>query len=337
MTSYGFKLFKLELVKRDGRTAQPWTYEGPKKTEKLVLDDLEALIRKHIAKPERGLPLGADARPLSAAERKARPVFQIEDVDRVGTHALFLKLRYGRHRDEDLGLPASELATTTQVDLTEIAPTRSYRIGILAPSSGKTGMMVVEAIAGACPSKYFMKWMRRWAVDAATKADKVDESWQKLTAHAAMDPVLLRRYVNQANADSVVLVQRSTGSSRLRRDERFRVEAAVFSNQSRKVMELAETAIVSDNTEEQTDAEYAKELAELLGKDDLSDLDFDDGWVVVDTASGKQQISPSRVPEIFVYPIDNRQPTDRNFRVETKKEVVRVRRTVGATLDLSGW
>lgn len=339
MASYGFKLFKLELMNRDGRTPQPWTYDLPAGGGSgLRLDQIEELVSDHISATERGLPLGPDVRPLSESERKQRPVFQVEDVNRTGTDSLLIRIRYGRHKDEDKGLPATD-GSTAEVDLTDIAPTRSYRVGIFAPSAGTTGMMTVEAISGACPSRYFIKWIRRWALDKATDptTGSVDDAWQKLSAHAAMDPLLLRRYVNQSAASSAVLVQRAVGSSRLRSDERFRIEASVFSSQSESVMKLAEEAIVAQDDEANTDATYAAHLAEILGKDDLTELDFDDGWVVVETASGRQQISPSRVPEIFVYPIDNSQPSDRLFRVETKKEIIRVRRSVGATLELDGW
>jgi len=115
------------------------------------------------------------------------------------------------------------------------------------------------------------------------------------------------------------------------------MEVGVFANQSDEVMKLATTAISAADTEEDSDKEYAAALAEILGKTDISELDLDDGWVVVDTASGKQQISPSRIPEVFVYPVANFQPTPTAFRQESSKEIVRIRKSVGATLDLSGW
>lgn len=176
MTGYGFKLFKLELRKRDGRTSKEWRWtperaEGAPSSEEFFLDTVEKLLAGHLHAPERGLPLGPpDARPLSPREQKQRPVFQVEDVTRQGQHCILVHLRYGRHKDEDKGgLPASE-GITGEVDLTEIAPTRSYRVGIIAPSSGKTGLLVVESIAGACPSRYFIKWFRRWMLDSVTDA-----------------------------------------------------------------------------------------------------------------------------------------------------------------------
>lgn len=110
-----------------------------------------------------------------------------------------------------------------------------------------------------------------------------------------MDPDLLQKYVRQASADKVVLVQRSSGPSRLRRDERFRIEAAVYGNQSQAVMDLVSQAIASETGEEDADSAYADELADILGAD-LSELELDDGWVVIETASGKQSISPVAFP-----------------------------------------
>lgn len=341
VTSYGFKLFKLSLVKRDGRTAQPWELkvegaDGAPASKEFYLDRVQDLLSDHLHHPERGLPAGPDARPLSESERKQRPVFQVEEVTRRGQNALFVNLRYGRHKDEDLGLPATE-RVTGEVDLTEIAPTRAYRVGIFAPSSGNTGMMVVESISGACPSRYFIKWFRRWMLDASTDKDgKVAEEWYKLAAYPTTDPELLKNYVRQASADKVVLVQRASGASRRRSDERFRIEAAVFGNHRDAVMELVTQAITSETGEEESDSQYADELADVLGTD-LSELELDDGWVVIETASGKQSISPTRVPEIFVYPIDNAQPTDGLFRAETKREILRLHKSLGATIDLAGW
>ncbi|ORL15425.1 hypothetical protein [Prescottella equi] len=337
VTSYGFKLYELTVVRRDGRTPQPWKYKlGDDKTEHQSLDDIERVLVEHKSTPEWGFPLGPDARPLTESEMKQRPVFRVESVERVGDHCLLVGLRYGRHKDEDKGLPATD-GVSEEIDLTDIAPTRIYRVALFAPTTGEKGMMAFEQISNACPSKYFMKWLRRWIMDSATDPDGyTNPDWRKLVAKPAMDPSLLKKYIEKANADTVVLVQQAVKGSRQRSSERFRIQAAVFGNQSAAVTQLVGQAIVGDMEEDGSDAQYAKELASVLGTD-LAGLEFDDGWVVMDTESGPQHISPSRVPEIFFYPIGNERPSEFRFRERTKVEILRIRRSVGATLAMDEW
>lgn len=335
MASYGFKMFRLELVKRDGRTPQAWSYKDKDKRDVHRIDLVREILNDHMELVERGLPLTADARPLTDAERKARPVFQVERVEHFGSNT-FVEFRYGRHRDEDKGLPATEGSGTEGVDLTDIAPTRRYRIGIFPPTTGTKGMLVVEAISGACPSKYFIRWMRRWAQDhATTHGDSQD--WHKLWAHAAIDQEILRGYLRQAEADKIFLVQREVKSSRTRESERFRLEAAVLSNQSDAVLQRVQEAITSEVSEDNADKQFASDLGDILGHG-VDELEVDDGWVVLDVPSvGRQQVSPTRVPEIFVYPIDNERPDDTRFRYETKVAALRLAPSLGATIDLTAW
>ncbi|MCF3937170.1 hypothetical protein [Gordonia tangerina] len=335
MTSYGFRLFQLELVRRDGRTPQPWVYDKDGQQFSRSAELLRLLTAKCTV-VERGLPLGPDARPLTDAERRTRPVFTIERIDALGP-SIFLEIRYGRHRDEDVGLPIAD-DSGVAVDLTDIAPTRRYRIGIFPPSTGTRGVLAVEAISRACPSKYLVRWARSWAQEhALTDPAQDSQDWHKVTARAAMDPGLLENYLQQAEAQTIFLVQRHETASRRRDTERFRIEAAVLSNQSESVMTRVGDAIVAEAADEDADAQFASDLGEILGHG-IEELDIDDGWVVVDIpAVGRQQISPSRIPEIFVYPIDNERPSDQRFRTEVKAAVLRIQRSIGATIDMSSW
>lgn len=335
VTSYGFKLFQLELVRRDGRIPQEWTYKKGEEVRNRSADLLR-ILKKNMDVVERGLPLGPDARPLTESEQKARPVFTLEGVQSVGS-AIFLEIRYGRHKDEDLGLPLLE-DSDESIDLTDIAPTRCYRVGLFPPTTGTRGVMAIEAISRACPSKYLLRWARNWAQeDAFTDSGQDSQEWYKIRAHAAMDPGLLDRYLQQAEAQTVCLIQRHDTTSRRRDTERFRVEAAVYSNQSDDVMTRVNDAIVSEVSEEDADARFASDLGDILGHG-LQELDIDDGWVVVDIpAVGRQQISPSRVPEIFVYPIGNERPDDTRFRTEVKAAILRIQGSLGATINTSDW
>lgn len=339
LTSYGFRLFKTDIVVRDGRKSQAWEYShtGPDGTTATVLDidRIESTLKSRMHVPERGLPLGPNARPLTASEEKERPVFQLEAVTRISSTILSAELRYGRHRDEDVALPAVNTASGN-VDLTDHAPTRSYRVALFAPTTGTAGMMAVEAIARACPSAYFVKWLRRWMMDDVTTPEGTGE-WRKLRAYAATDPSRLAQFVNSSSASKAVLIQRSVGPNRRPKEVRFQVEAAIYSNQSSSVTKLLQSAITSSSDDGDADADYANELADVLGASDLGQLNFDDGYVVVDTESGKQNVSPSRIPEIFTYPIGNERPLDAAFRSESHTEIVRLMSSLGATLDVSAW
>jgi hypothetical protein len=83
-----------------------------------------------------------------------------------------------------------------------------------------------------------------------------------------------------------------------------------------------------------SDADGAQQLAAVLVKD-VQGLDFDDGWVVLEDSGGRtNRISPSRMSEVFIYPlsIDDR-VSDIAFYRDVRARAVRVGLTVPVTVE----
>ncbi|MBB1023331.1 MULTISPECIES: hypothetical protein [unclassified Dietzia] len=312
---------------------------------------------------EFGTPRAPGEPPLTAAERRIRPCFRVESVSELGTNNLMLQVRYGRHKDEDLGVPLGE-DSTDDTPLGDLAPTRAYRVVILPPTAGTTGLLAVESIGGACPTMYVLKWIRRWMYDRAQATLGHENEWYKLRAFAAADHDRLKKYLNQAALDHAVLIRRSVADSRLRSDEIFRIEAGIFDNSEADLRELAKGVLVRESDEAEgerddllddpsladevgqaieeedsiaaADATFASAMGSLLGGG-LGELTYDDGYLVLDTDTGKEAVSPSRLPEVFTYPVSSDRPSDAGLRAEIKVKALSIRKEIGATIDLSSW
>ncbi len=197
-------------------------------------------------------------------------------------------------------------------------------------------MLAVETISGACPSKYLVQWLRDWSMRDAETNQTVgpDERpvWWKLLATPQGDLQQLRTFIDNGSAEEVVLIQRAVADSRLRKDEKFRVSAKVTDNASRRARAQLQSVLELKGS----DGMPAGELSTLLGEQ-VAGLDFDDGWVVLATDEGKRQVSPSRTPDVFTYPIADERPGGATFKSEVMTHLQPLLTSMDATLDWSGW
>ncbi|WP_264885723.1 hypothetical protein [Dietzia sp. NCCP-2495] len=343
----------MDSVLRDGRTPQEWRGLSLGGRTVDFADELKDVLDGARGVTEFGAPRAPTEPPLTDNDRRVRPCFRVVEVDGLGSRGVLMQVRYGRHKDEDLGVSINGGGGSSDIPLGDLAPTRSYRVAVLPPETGKVGVLAVEVIGGACPTQYVTKWIRRWMYDRAQVTAHPSE-WYKVRAFAAADPELLRSYIKRASLDHAVLIRRGTPESRLRSDELFRIEAAIFDNSEADLRELAEGVIMRDAEESEgerdnldpdatddelvvaSDAEFAKAVASSIGKG-LGGLTYDDGFIVLDTESGKEAVSPSRLPEVFTYPVSTDRPSDSDWLAELKRRVLSVRREIGATIDVDSW
>lgn len=363
MPGYGFRLFAMDLVIRDGRTPQKWTDVKVGGQTTGFVSVLKDVLQEAKGATEFGTPRAPSEPPLTALERRIRPCFRVEDVSELGSSGLVVKVRYGRHKDEDLGVALSD-GSIADTPLSDLAPTRSYRVVILPPTTGTTGLLAVESIGGACPTMYVTKWIRRWMYDRAQAARGHESNWYKLRAFAAADPDRLKKYLDSAALDHAVLIRRSVTGSRLRSDEVFRIEAGIFANSEEDLRELAQGVLVRETDESEgerddlltdpalatvtdaldeggddivaADASFATAMGGLLGGG-LGELTYDDGYLVLDTDTGKESVSPSRLPEVFTYPVSTDRPENPQLLAEIKVKSLSIRKQIGATIDLDSW
>lgn len=335
MTTWGVRLYEIELARGRGVKAQPFV-EKTADGEWSYRDYAHRILAKKVGKPQRGLPLSPDADPPTPQELREKPVVALLRIEKKGRHTLG-ELDYGRTNGHDKAIPHPDVANQDALDITDYAPTRPYRFALIIPESGTVGILAVESISGACPARYIVQWLRKWSMDDAAKKDSKSplpngkvRPWWRLRAEPIGDPKQLMNFIDESEAESMVLVHRRVTGGRLRKDEKFRVEAQVQSGMSGKVMKAVQDAI----RVKAGDGGMAKELAALLG-DELQDVDFDDGWVVIDTELGLRQVSPSRLPDVFTYPVANYRPTDKQFLDETSLRAKALMSEQAATLKLT--
>jgi hypothetical protein len=129
-----------------------------------------------------------------------------------------------------------------------------------------------------------------------------------------------------------VLLKHYFDHDRNEQHERFRLTAKVGVTErfwARKRLD--------DVFEIESDATFAKQLAESFGNT-VEQLDIDDGYLVVKTPSGiVKKISPSRLPEVFTYPVSDSRPTLDEFKAAVKTQGLALAKVIDAKVDFTSW
>ncbi|MCK8674142.1 hypothetical protein M1M07_23900 [Rhodococcus sp. HM1] len=257
-------------------------------------------------------------------------MLELRSVKQLGDH-IFGALRYGRPAGHDWAVPTASHAGQTPINLTSYAPTRTYRFALMFPSAGHEGVLAVEAVSGACPSKHLVNWARYWSQEDATMNGTPD-AWYKLNAWGLADPQQVQSFLQSSTVEEMVLIKKSVGASRMTRREEFRITSRLDpASKSRSLKKLEGVLLNQKN-----DADLADELAQELGTG-VAALGLDDAWLVIDTGRGKKHVSPSRMPEIFTYPISSSRPSDQEIRNEIRTQITRIASVAHATIGFTGW
>lgn len=327
MTSYGFRMYRFEIRKeRTRKEIHPLKVESKDKPTWYYRTHLLSAAEEYRDRSVHGLPP-----KLDAADRDQNldlaPVFRLVDIEQEGDH-LFGSVRHGRPAGHDLALPKASLSGKPPIDISDYSPTREYRFAFYFPEPGNEGILAVEAISGACPTRYLVQWARWWSQAAGMKA-KPEEPWYNLRASALADAVQISDFIDNSQVVEVVLVAGKKGASRQRKTEEFRITSTLNVQGKAKALQELNAVIQAG----QSDEELAEALAAHLGRN-VEDIDLDDGWVVVDTDYGQQQISPSRIPDVFTYPIGETEPDDPTFYDALKVKARALAKHVNGTFDL---
>lgn len=341
MASYGVRLYEVTLRLRGGHKDKPFLVETePDKPGFSYRDHVHTVLSSLLEIPVRGMPLSPDADLPTPEEQREQSVFVVTKVSKRGQH-LVGEVRHGRPAGHDQALPAPDVANQAVLDITDHSPTRLYRFAMLTPTPGEVGILGVESISGACPARYLVQWLRKWSMDWAEANTPAQEEkrWWKIRATPLGDPATLQEFIDNSDAEKIVVLSRGSGTSRLRKDEHFRIEAPVRSSQSARVKQTLAAALTVQGLagSEARDQQLATELAALLG-DEFDDLDLDDGWVVLSNdEGGRRQVSPSRLPEVFNYPIDSRRPGQAGFLAAVREHAEALQSAINANLSWTSW
>ncbi|MBH0121524.1 hypothetical protein I0Q12_19225 [Rhodococcus sp. CX] len=156
--------------------------------------------------------------------------------------------------------------------------------------------------------------------------------WYKLNARGMADPQQVKTFLQSSSVEELVLIKKSVGASRMTRREEFRVTSRLDPAGKSRSLKKLQGVLLS----QKSDADLADELAQELGTG-VAALGLDDAWLVIDTGRGRKQVSPSRLPEIFTYPISNSRPSDQDIRDEVRIQISRIASVAHATIGFTGW
>ncbi|MHC9294176.1 hypothetical protein ACRCUN_17065 [Mycobacterium sp. LTG2003] len=325
----GRKLKAINFEETDEKTSKVWRYG----------DHLSAVLARFKETQVRGFPRSPDAAAETAEDIRKKTTVIFNDVTPLGSAGITAEFRVGRSDDYDRAYPAPDTGQTEYVDLVGYSPTRPYRAALLLPNSGTIGILAVEAIGRACPYEFFTRWVSNWSREHQTILDTENplgedkvRPWWRLKATPLGSRDQLNVFLEGGDPQELVLLKHYYDSERNERHERFRLTAKVGVTErfwARKKLD--------DVLEIESDAAFAQQLADSYGNT-VEQLDIDDGYLVVKTPAGiVKKISPSRLPEVFTYPVSDSRPTLSEFKAAVKTQGIALAKVIDAKVDFASW
>ncbi|WP_131812989.1 hypothetical protein [Mycolicibacterium peregrinum] len=319
---YTFEIFK----ERAWKQQHPLHVEHEDKPDWRYIDYLNRISASHVEQSAHGFPPRMDGTSRDQDIDNV-PVFQLLSLSQNGD-AIRGSFRHGRPSGHSIALPKKSLGPDAKpIDISDYSPTREYRFAFQFPDPGNTGLLSVEAVSGACPSRYLVQWARWWS---QSYAEGRDEPWYNLKAFALGDAIQVQQFIERGQVIEVVLIAGAKKASRMRRTEEFRITSTLDVQGKSKALRDLKKVVAANKTDE----DLAEELAKVLGRN-VEEIDLDDGYVVLDTEYGRHHVSPSRIPDVFTYPIASERPDDDEFYREVKQRARKMSTEVDGSFNFS--
>ncbi|QFG08102.1 hypothetical protein SEA_PCORAL7_42 [Gordonia phage PCoral7] len=337
MPSYGIRFYKVELFNGNKQTPLSFIEEDGGKSWRYG-EHLATVLERFKENQVRGFPRSQtpDGESVDQIRKKTAMVFNA--VDRRGPNTVVAEYRVGRSDDFDRAYPAPDLETSDYLELNGYAPARPYRAVLMVPPEGEVGMLAVEAIGRTCPYEFFTKWATKWSRDYQAELDSSDpldddkvRAWWRLKPTPLGSKSQLVDFIKGGTIEELILINHYIDKTRNERQERFRVKAKVRTGQRPWAKKRLNEVFEVDS-----DEVFARQLAENFGNS-VEHLDIDDGYVVVRTEAGVKNISPSRMPEVFTYPVSDDRPTMEEFLTAVKRHAIPLAKVIDAQVDFDSW
>ena len=335
MTSYGYRLFSMQLTRGFGRKPVDFSECNGEHFVDIAERLLENLKNTVVGSPN----LRDDDPPLDTSTPSwfGTPALQVLELNR-GVNMIradAFKGIFGQH-NKALAIPG----TSSDVDMTDLAAARVYRIILVFPESGDTGVAAMETIGRSCPIGLLQKWMARQSKsDSHLRERQIKDQtgriervpWWKLNFRQMADEEHLQELITSGKLGKIQLAKMQVSPDRKREVEKFRltssrVEGALAVEIGRVLADWWERIRRTDDHSQRivTPKEGASQLAMILGEE-VNDLDFDDGWIVIKDEGGEKKVRPSRMPELFTYFIDDLQPKRDEIYCRAREKFSRLR------------
>jgi hypothetical protein len=332
MANYGYRVFQIELRALNTRSSASFENcqgEHYSVHAARILDRLLGQILVEDTPSRSDEEVGDDLGDPLAGRRAVRVIESIQEGN-----TIWLKLHAGRYGDHAVGLgaPGEE-----DVPLIGRAPAFEFRAIMHLPSTGKVGLLVVEDINRSCPMEPLRKLLRNGSQalceEARERAKTSDPGkpqlapmWWKLDVEPAVDVEAVDKLMTNGQTERIELRQYGLGGKGRgqRRQVRWTFTAPDLSYQEQaETRKLAATwgrdllrfrradPVERKKIKVPSELDGARAIAAILGPQ-IEALNFDDGYVVVSDEEGRlKNISPTRLNEVFTYPLHReRQPSD---------------------------
>ena len=340
MTSYGFKVFTVQL-RRENTRKPPVAFRSDKFD---YPSHLIAAAEPFLDSLVRGTPISAapaDEEPdddeTTGTKRKKKPVMQLISINKRGRdHVVFGSIDYGRDANFEFAAPHDDDDERgKRISIEDAATGRLYRFLLIAPpTEQEVGILAVEAIGRACPSQMLVRWMRHWSQHRSVQKSTPEspQAWYKLLAWQAVDQKQAETYLNSTEVDEVLLTSETQSFARRPKGYDFKLVARSGFNPS-----AMRRTLISAIRAKQTEEEFTAALATELGVDLDAVGHLEEGWLVLKTADGPQTVSVTHLPDVFTYGIGTDRPSDEEFVSAVKSRLKSIAGAPTADLDYDGW
>lgn len=319
MTAYGYRLFVLSAYVGRSRKQLLFDNLGAGGRASTAADE----ITRHLRSLQDELLFGAAVYQNSQDEldvpedtTKKYPYIRVKSVARDGERVM-ARVEYGREGDYEVLLSSDG---SQDIQLKGKASARTFRIWFIAPDAGSEGFVISETLGRTYAAQVLVHWLRvlnqRAGVSFNQHGDREEDSFVRWHLVEAFDGHRVDDILSDSKDHSITLRRRSSDSGANRhRGELKLTQQGVPVSRVDDLKSIIRKWWEDRNakTLEKTRA-AARDLGTLIGASDATDkLDFNDGEITFLEKNKTQTISPNTIERLFVYPLGERSPSDREL------------------------
>lgn len=252
-------------------------------------------------------------------------------------------------------------------DILGKAPAQPYRATFYFPNHGKVGILALESIDRINASKILHNWLARAAIEVRPKRDN---TIYKFSFAPVPDYARLKDLINTSEKSVIRLRKHEVTGSGISKSEQLKIqleskvtaddEAEQLNTWAKGLFDAAQEKFNARSekkprrkrarTVATADADVATaetaltisakavavaELEEIVGHS-VSGIGFDDGVLILrDERNGTTKIGPSRLDEVFIYPVTNELvPDDVEWERAVETQISGMLTALGIEIDI---
>jgi hypothetical protein len=302
---YGYRMFYFRIHEGMGRSPRDLDAKFGNKTamELLgdLLDELASDTSARWAMPSlKNAADGSDITPEAPSERGHRAIKWV-DWSQPGTLHLSTTVRYGSVDGHDLAIGRSQ-----DIDIAGTAPSHPYRVELLLPKAGDTGLLIAEDVDRSCPGPAVAQWLSK-----QSKTDAGGGPWWRVKAEAVSDDERLTELIKNSKKAEIRLKRKGKTTSGKRYQSPLTIVAQLDRSDERgRLLDEAKKWIAGNK---KAKADSVAVLSEIAG---VEELEPDEADVYLQDATTGQRIKPSQIDDVFIYPTGDSRTTPEKWKSE---------------------